>query len=102
MSLQEVWEGWRNHLLPPEHLREAIISTAKERLAVCKRCEHSSQNARRRGYHSLRPDIHCTICGCNLLSKTKCLSCYCPIGRWGSVVSEGEESEMKITMKEED
>jgi len=49
-----------------------------QRMEICNACENHSKN------HStpLRPDDHCVDCGCNLLAKTKCLDCDCPIKKW--------------------
>lgn len=47
------------------------------------------------GYKSLRPDVHCTHCGCTLSAKTRCLSCSCPINLWKEVITKEEEENMK-------
>lgn len=77
MKLSEVYEGWRNHLLPPEDLEEVISTVSKLRLEICSTCEWHSKN-----HDSKRPDDHCTKCGCTLIAKTKCLSCACPLKKW--------------------
>lgn len=92
MNLSQIYEGWRNKLLPPEHLKEIIKKTSEERMKICNTCdEHSS---RKKGYKTLRPDVHCTNCGCTLDAKTKCLSCACPLDKWGALVSAAQEEEM--------
>jgi hypothetical protein len=52
-------------------------------------------------YHKtpLRPDAHCTHCGCTLSAKTKCLSCSCPINMWEALMTLEEEQEMLKTIK---
>lgn len=80
MKLSEVYEGWRNHLLPPEELEKVIKAVSAERLKICAACEWHSKN-----HDSKRPDDHCTKCGCTLIAKTKCLSCACPLLHWTHV-----------------
>jgi hypothetical protein len=44
-------------------------------------------------HKTIRPDVHCTDCGCTLAAKTKCLSCQCPLEKWKAVMSDREEEE---------
>lgn len=90
LNFREIYEGWRNHLLPPSKLKKAIEKVSKERLAICEYCEYNS----RYNITLLRPDIHCTICGCTLSAKTKCLSCCCPEEKWMCVISPEEEEQI--------
>jgi hypothetical protein len=89
MSLSEIYEGWRNQLLPPSHLKEQIKMVSDERMKICKGCEWNSVN--RENYNTIRPDEHCTKCGCTISAKTKCLSCRCPLPapntKWKAVIS---------------
>ena len=90
--IDKIYEGWRNHLIPPDKLKELIKRISDERLAICKNCPHNSK------YHkTLRPDKHCTICGCTLVAKAKCLSCDCPLGepKWKAVMTEEQEDEIQ-------
>jgi hypothetical protein len=67
MSLSQIYEGWKNHLLPEERIKAFIENVSSERLAICELCpEHA----------------HCTNCGCTLSAKTKCLTCECPLEKW--------------------
>ena len=43
-----------------------------------------------------RFDKHCTHCGCVLSAKTSCLSCACPIEKWGAEMESREEEEQLI------
>jgi hypothetical protein len=90
MKLNQIYEGWRNKLLPPAALKELIQKTSLERILICNRCPLHSKN------HNtpIRPDDHCTHCGCNLDAKTKCLSCECPIGEWKGLISLKQEQEI--------
>lgn len=86
INIQQLIEGWKNHLFPPEHLKDAIKGISDSRLAICEECGYHSK------YHkSIRPDAHCTNCECTLIAKTKCLSCECPVNKWGAVITPEEE-----------
>jgi len=90
MSIKQIFEGWKNHLLPADHLKEQITLVSEQRMAICRDCPLSSMNAV--NYHSVRTDEHCTECGCTLLPKTKCLSCSCPVDKWTSELTPEEEN----------
>lgn len=90
MSLNDIYQGWKNHLFPADYLKETIENTSNERLAICRQCPFNSK------FHStLRIDEHCTDCGCSLLPKTKCLSCSCPQHKWEPVLTPEEEQKIK-------
>jgi hypothetical protein len=80
MSLGQIIEGWKNHLLPEEKEKAFIQHVSQERLAICNACEEHSSN--KKDYKSMRPDAHCAECGCTLSAKTKCLTCECPLKKW--------------------
>lgn len=78
---KQIAEGWKNTIIKDDHV-EVI---AKKRLEICASCEFNSEVATALGtYSSIRPDKHCTQCGCPLMSKTRCVSCNCPKDKWGS------------------
>jgi len=80
MSLNQIIEGWKNHLLPEERQKAFLKHVSNERLAICGACEEHSSN--KKDYKTIRPDAHCTNCGCTLSAKTKCLTCECPLSKW--------------------
>jgi hypothetical protein len=80
MSLGQIYEGWKNHLLPEERKKDFIEHVSTERMNICNACEEHSAN--KKEYKSLRRDAHCTNCGCTLAAKTKCLTCECPLKKW--------------------
>jgi len=88
-KLAEIYEGWRNNILPPEKLKEQIQMVSAQRMEICEQCEHHSK------HHNTpaRPDAHCVNCGCTLAAKTKCLSCSCPLEKWTGVLSSEKERE---------
>lgn len=90
-NLTEIYEGWRNHLFPPEHLKKIIKKVSAERLAICKDCYFNSKNQKKGG------PAHCTICGCPLIAKSKCLSCDCALEsspKWKAIMTLQQEDEM--------
>jgi hypothetical protein len=89
----QIYEGWRNNLLPPKKLKEEINRISNERISICKQCEHHSAN--KKNYKTIRVDAHCTECGCTLSAKTKCLSCSCPLNFWEAVATLEQEEQMK-------
>jgi hypothetical protein len=91
MNFEEILEGWKNHLFPPEKMKEYILEVSKERMEICTPCIFNSKN---RKHSKLRLDEHCTICGCTLSAKTKCLSCCCPKEYWMCVITEQQEEEI--------
>ena len=98
MSLSEIYEGWRNELIPPSHLKEQIQKVSNERFEICKVCEWNSVNRKRNeNYRTIRLDAHCTKCGCTISAKTKCLSCRCPLPspKWKAVLSREMEEEIE-------
>lgn len=94
INVAQIIEGWRNKLIPPAHLKEMINEVSKERTDICNSCMFHSSN--REKYRTMRVDDHCTLCGCTLSAKTKCLSCSCPLNppKWEAVVSEDDEEEI--------
>jgi hypothetical protein len=63
---------------PSRGKRDFIKHVSSERLAICNECDKHSKNHK----PHVRPDAHCTECGCTLSAKTKCLTCECPLKKW--------------------
>lgn len=89
-KLSQIFEGWRNKLIPPAKFKEEIEKVSAQRIAICESCKFHSKN-----YKSVRPDAHCVSCGCTLSAKTKCLSCECPKAKWEKVLTDEQEEEYK-------
>jgi len=96
IDFSQVYEGWKNNLLPAKELRPLISKISKERTAICEQCEFHSKH-----HKTLRLDEHCTNCGCTLSAKTKCLSCDCPIKKWVALIDGDKEDELKTAIKNE-
>jgi len=90
INFSQVYEGWKNNLFPAKEMRAHLKKIGEERMAICNECELISTK-----HKSVRPDVHCTNCGCTLAAKTKCLSCSCPLKKWEEVMSIDEEDALK-------
>lgn len=88
INVSEIVEGFRNDMFPPKKLKALIEQTAVERLSICLNCPFNSSCGK------ITRMSRCKDCGCFLTKKAKCLSCSCPQGKWGAVVTE--EVETKI------
>lgn len=87
MKLQEVYEGWKNLLIPASDLKNKIKEVKERRTKLCKGCKyHSSKN---KSLLSLVP--HCTLCKCPTASKTACLSCSCALVNYENYGIEKQE-----------
>ena len=93
MKWSEIYEGWRNKLLPPSHLKRMIEDVATLRMDVCRECKHNSRNKEER---NVRPDEYCTICKCTLSAKTRCLACNCPLLKWKAVITKKQQEEIDM------
>jgi hypothetical protein len=91
INFSQIYEGWRNKLVPPADMKDMIQQVSKERVTICNGCPFHSKNHKT----PLRPDAHCTDCGCNLEAKSACLSCSCPQDKWNAVVNQDEEEQLK-------
>lgn len=103
-NVRQIYEGWKNDLLPSADMKEQIDLVSQQRIRICEGCTyHSEVRKRKLGYSTLRMDVHCTHCGCPLSKKTKCLSCSCPLEKplWTAVLTEEEDEKVKKTMPNE-
>lgn len=82
-KLTQMVEGWTNNLTPTQLLDKQVIDVSLTRMSICESCDKHSKH-----HKSIRPDAHCTSCGCTLSAKTKCLSCECPLKKWLSVTKQ--------------
>jgi hypothetical protein len=91
LKVNQIIEGYKNHLFPNKDKEEIIELASSLRLEKCNNCQYHSKN-----HKTIRPDDHCTHCGCSLLPKTKCLSCECPLPndkkQWHPIILKEDES----------
>jgi len=88
INFKQVYEGWKNLLIPSSQMKETIAQVSLDRLNICNDCPKHSKN-----HKTNRPDDHCTECGCMLAAKVACLSCMCPLRYWVPVVNTIEEED---------
>jgi len=97
LQLSKIIEGWRNHLLPPNHLKELILKVQKERNEICVKCSLYDITGDGCAFLGTQPCCNkdkdengIKGCGCALVQKQKCLSCDCPLKKWLAVATEEE------------
>ena len=95
INIKHILEGIVNTI----QAKEEVEKVATERMKICGPCKFNSANTNKK---SIRPDTHCTLCGCNLVLKTHSLSSSCPIKKWPALATEeeGEEIEKKLESNE--
>ena len=99
MKLTEIYEGWKNKLLPAADMKNLIEDISNQRKLICDGCEWQSTNRKIiHGYKTVRPDVHCVNCGCTLDDKRKCLSCSCPLKKWVGVMEQEQFLEIQTEL----
>lgn len=98
ISLRGILEGVWNSIF----IRDEIEKIANERQEICKGCPLNSDYQKMfNKYKTFRPDYHCTSCGCNIVTKSRAMSNYCPIGKWMAEMTEEEENELTKKLQED-
>ncbi len=99
MNFLEVFEGWKNDILPSERLKDLIKQTSEERLAICVSCIAYDETGQGCSIPGTSPccNKHVKVegvlgCGCPLKKKTKCLSCSCPADKWKALSTPEQET----------
>jgi len=94
INFGQIYEGWKNMLVPSSELKDTIEKVSAERMAICNDCPFHSKN-----HPNNVPYDHCTDCGCMLKAKTACLSCECPKKYWlAEMASQEEEHDLKTKL----
>lgn len=91
-NVKHILEGITNTIF----VREEVEKIAAERMAICKMCPKNSKNVP----GTMRPDEHCTLCGCNLHFKTRSLDSDCPSGQWNALASEEDSQRIWDALKD--
>lgn len=86
INFGQIYEGWKNMLVPSSELKDTIEKVSAERMAICNDCPFHSKH-----HPSNVPYDHCTDCGCMLKAKTACLSCECPKKYWMAEMTDAQE-----------
>lgn len=94
MNLSQILEGWRNHLIPPESMKELIQAVHEQRMEICRVC---SFNSKVKNPASIIES--CTSCGCPLSTKTKALTGSCPEGNWKAIMTQEEKEVLEEQIK---
>jgi len=88
INFGQIYEGWKNMLVPSSELKDTIEKISAERMAICNSCMYHSKN------HPITvPYDHCIECGCMLKAKAACLSCECPKKYWLAQMKDPEEEQ---------
>lgn len=82
-------------------IKKTVEEIAKQRTAICNGCSlNSTYQKKFNNYKTLRPDFHCTDCGCDLHLKTRALSQSCPKGKWLAQITQEQEYELNKKLDE--
>lgn len=96
MKISHILEGIKNTIF----VQEEVEKIANQRNEICNTCSKNSANSEKEffdagKYHStVRPDVHCTVCACNLHAKVRSLHTNCPIDKWASVATKEEAAKI--------
>lgn len=63
--------------------KDMVEKIAAARRIICNGCDHISLK-----HETVRPDVHCTACGCTLATKTRSLETSCPYNFWPAITKE--------------
>lgn len=102
MNVKHIIEGITNSIF----VKEEVEKIAKVRMEVCNGCPKNSANSDfdffdpGPHHNKLRPDVHCTICACNLHAKVRSLHTSCPIDKWPAVASKQEAAKIAMATDE--
>lgn len=97
-NISHIIEGWRNELIPPKELKEAIEKLSDHRLSFCKECIHNTTPKEINRWTS-----RCDVCGCFLKAKSKSVDEHCPLDppKWQAVGTLEEDEAIQNALKNE-
>ncbi len=90
-KLQEIYNGWKNLIIPDEEMKPLIEEVYNKRESICIKCPYASENVKAPNLSSqIRFDSHCTLCGCTRAAKNRSLASECPDNpkRWEKEVND--------------
>jgi hypothetical protein len=103
-NFREIYEGWKNDLLPKDSLRELIKQVSEERNSICVKCKAYDTTGTGCAIWGTAPCCNKNVksetgesgCGCPLKKKQKALQARCPWGKWDAIVTEKEAENIKL------
>lgn len=96
------WKGILEGVYNSIFISEQVEQVARVRDALCRQCPLNSDIQKKLGnYKTLRPDFHCTVCGCDLHLKTRALSQECPLGHWKAEMTQEDEYKLLEKIKKD-
>ena len=81
-----IYEGIRNRIFK----REDVEEIAAIRWSICKVCQHLDTIGKKCTVPGTQPC--CTLCVCDMRSKTRSLISSCPDGKWAKFLNTVEEA----------
>lgn len=96
-KITHIIEGIKNSIF----VKDEVEKIAESRFDICRTCDKNSLNAETDRefnpgpyYSKIRPDMHCTVCACNLHAKVRSLHTACPINKWTEVATKEESAKI--------
>jgi len=96
MNVKHILEGIGNSIF----VKEEVEKIANKRMEICNVCPKNSANRDQpyfnpgKFFNAIRPDVHCSMCACNLHAKVRSLKSACPIGSWPAEATEEEANKI--------
>lgn len=83
---KQIIEGITNSVVRDETVEEI----SRLRYDICDSCSSKGRKCAVKGTAPC-----CNECGCSLTFKTRSLSSECPLGKWGAIATEEEETKLE-------
>ncbi len=83
---KQIVEGITNSVIRDETVEEI----SRLRYDICDSCPSKGRKCAVKGTAPC-----CNECGCSLTFKTRSLSSECPLGKWGAIATEEEETKLE-------
>jgi len=82
-----IYEGIKNRVFK----REDVEEIAAIRWSICKTCQHLDTIGKSCTVPGTQPC--CSLCGCQMASKTRSLISSCPEGKWAKFIEDKETAD---------
>lgn len=103
-NIKHVLDGIKNSIF----VSEEVEKVAKGRMEICESCPMNSANSSKeffkpgKYFSTKRPDVHCTVCACNLHAKVRSLHTKCPTEKWLPVATPDESAKVLVAMSKKE